>query len=253
MTKIARDEMKVFAIIPARYGSERFPGKPLAKIADIPMIQHVYERARACPELEQIWVATDDQRIVDCVEGFGGKAIMTNKDHPSGTDRIREAALLLGLSKEDLVVNIQGDQPLFPPELVSQLVEPFSANDSIAMTTLARPLTSLEDAQNPNHVKVVVDAKGFAIYFSRAPIPYYRDHRVQKNYLKHIGMYSYKVWFLEEFSCLPRGELERAEMLEQLRALENGYKIKVVETQYNSLDVDVPHDIKLVQEALANP
>lgn len=243
--------MKIAAIIPARYGSQRFPGKPLALIAGKPMIQRVYEQASQSSKLDAVYVATDDQRIEACVKGFGGQVIMTSPDHGSGTDRIFEAAAILGLGSEDLVVNIQGDQPVFPPSLVEGLVVPFEQDSLLAMSTLARPLSSYEQALNPNQVKVVIDRDGFALYFSRSPIPYHRDGGGETStYLKHIGVYAYKVWFLEIFSRLPQSTLEKAERLEQLRALENGYKIKVVITSLDSPEVDVPEDIGRVERAL---
>jgi len=215
------------------------------------MIQRVFERARQSPKLDAIYVATDDKRIEACVKGFGGKAIMTSSRHASGTDRIFEAVKILGLDREDLVVNIQGDQPLFPPSLVADLIGPFEEERTLAMSTLAQPLSSLQEALSPNQVKVVVDKEGRALYFSRSPIPYYRDGGEQPWYLKHIGVYAYKVWFLEEFSGLPQGTLEKAERLEQLRALENGYRVKVVITTLGSPEVDVPEDVARVEKALS--
>lgn len=242
--------MKTLAIIPARYQSTRFPGKPLAQIAGKPMIQHVYERAASCPEVAEVCVATDDERISACVLEFGGKAVMTRKEHRSGTDRISEAATKMGVEKEDLIVNIQGDQPLFHTSIVSYLTKPLLEDRSIPMTTLKWNITDPDDIENPNHVKVVTDRQGFALYFSRYPLPFFRDEKSSQTHYKHLGFYCFRMEFLLEFTRLPEGELEAAESLEQLRALEHGFKIKVLETPFNSIEVDVPEDIKKVEEVL---
>ncbi|UCF82922.1 MAG: 3-deoxy-manno-octulosonate cytidylyltransferase [Desulfobacteraceae bacterium] len=242
--------MKIFALIPARYQSARFPGKPLARIAGKPMIQHVYERATSCPEVAEVCVATDDERISACVLEFGGKAVMTRKEHRSGTDRISEAAMKLGVKKEDLIVNIQGDQPLFHPSTVSQLVMPLLKDRSINMTTLKWKIDDTKDIENPNHVKVVTDRQDFALYFSRYPLPFFRDEKSNQAHYKHLGFYCFRMEFLLQFTRLPEGVLEVAEKLEQLRALEHGFKIKVLETPYNSIEVDVPEDIRKVEKNL---
>lgn len=242
--------MKTFALIPARYHSTRFPGKPLAPIAGKPMIQHVYERADACPEISEVCVATDDKRISACVLEFGGKAVMTGAAHRSGTDRICEAAEKMGVTKQDLVVNIQGDQPLFHPSTVSRLVTPLVEDRSIPMTTLKWKIVDEADSENPNHVKVVTDKEDFALYFSRYPLPYSRDKTSKQTYYKHLGFYGFQMEFLLQFTRLPEGDLEAAEKLEQLRAIEHGFRIKVVETPFNSIEVDVPEDIKKVEEIL---
>jgi 3-deoxy-manno-octulosonate cytidylyltransferase (CMP-KDO synthetase) len=219
-------------------------------IAGKPMIQHVYERALSCPELSGVFVATDDERIEACVRNFGGRALMTQEAHRSGTDRINEAALEVGVEKDDLVVNIQGDQPLFHPSIVTQLVRPLIDNSSIPMATLKCKITDEEDIKNPNHVKVVTDAQGFAIYFSRAPIPFFRDCAAGGVYYKHLGFYGFRMEFLGQFTRLSEGFLESAEKLEQLRALEHGFKIKVVETLFDSVEVDVSADVRKVEEIL---
>lgn len=243
--------MKTYAFIPARYGSRRFPGKPLVLIAGKPMVQHVYERTSACPGLAGVYVATDDERIARCVKDFGGRALMTRSDHSSGTDRICEAAVSLGLGGDDVVVNIQGDQPLFRPELVGILTAPFREEEGILMTTLMHPIRDARDLENPNHVKVVTDKRGFALYFSRCPIPFVREAGgVGGRHFKHLGVYAYRMDFLVRFTGLSRGVLEEAEKLEQLRALENGYRIRVIETDMNSLEVDVPDDVRAVEAAL---
>jgi 3-deoxy-manno-octulosonate cytidylyltransferase (CMP-KDO synthetase) len=242
--------MKTVAIIPARYQSTRFPGKPLALIAGKPMIQRVYERAVSSPHLSETLVATDDERIRDCVLDFGGKVCMTRSDHTSGTDRVCEAAIEMGHGPQDVIVNIQGDQPIFEPQIISSLVEPFGDDPSVVMTTLKWKMPNAADALNRNHVKVVVDNQDFAIYFSRSPIPCYRDSDSAAVFYKHLGFYGYKMAFLERFMRLGQGTLEFAEKLEQLRALEHGFKIKVTEIPYNAIEVDVPEDIIRVEAAL---
>lgn len=219
-------------------------------IAGKPMIQRVYERAKLCTQLSDIYVATDDARILDCVHGFGGKAVMTNPSHPSGTDRIAEAARMRGLAPDDLIINIQGDQPVFDPLVVSQLSAPFEKDPTISMTTLKHRISEPEDMQNPNHVKVVTDNNGFALYFSRYPIPYLRDGGEVAPYYKHLGFYGFRMEFLCAFTGLSEGTLESAEKLEQLRALEYGFRIKVIETDFNSPEVDVPGDVADVERSL---
>jgi len=242
--------MKITAFIPARYQSSRFPGKPLALIAGKPMIQHTYERALSCSELSDVYVATDDDRIAECVRQFGGKALMTKPTHASGTDRIAEAALAVGLQDEDLVVNIQGDQPAFQPSVVSDLVRPMTQDRSLPMSTLKYRIMRREEIENPNHVKVVTDRNGLAIYFSRCPIPYCRDGIPDGVHFKHLGFYCFRMAFLIRFTSLHQGLLESLEKLEQLRALEHGYKIKVPETLFDSVEVDVPQDIHAIEAIL---
>lgn len=242
--------MKIFALIPARYGSTRFPGKPLALIAGRPMIQHVYECAVSCPDISDAWIATDDERIFQCVNDFGGKAIMTSPDHCSGTDRIAEAAQGLEIQDNDLIVNVQGDQPLFHSSVISDLIAPFKKDQNLRMGTLKFQIAQRHDIENPNIVKVISDYNDFAIYFSRYPIPYFRDSKISAVHCKHIGIYVYRKDFLIIFSRLPEGRLEAAEKLEQLRALENGFKIKVVETKTNSLEVDSPEDIEKIEREM---
>uniref|UniRef100_A0A7C3UYK1 3-deoxy-manno-octulosonate cytidylyltransferase n=1 Tax=Desulfobacca acetoxidans TaxID=60893 RepID=A0A7C3UYK1_9BACT len=241
--------MRTFVLIPARYGSTRFPGKPLAPILGKPLIQWVYEQARQIPGLAGVYVATDDARIQKCVEGFGGQAVMTRNEHPSGSDRLAEAAELLGLDPRDLVINIQGDQPVFPPLVIGHLMNLVERDCSAIMVTTARRETSLEAAQNPNLVKVVFDQRGRALYFSRSPLPYWRNGE-RPYYYKHIGIYGYRVEFLKDFVTLPPGRWEQAEKLEQLRALEYGYPIHVVETDGDALEVDTPEDLGRVEEYL---
>jgi 3-deoxy-manno-octulosonate cytidylyltransferase (CMP-KDO synthetase) len=240
---------QTWVLIPARHGSTRFPGKPLAKILEKPLIQWVYEQARQVPGLAGICVATDDARIQECVAGFGGQSVMTRSDHVSGSDRLAEAAGLLGLDKHDLVVNIQGDQPVFPPLVVSHMAALVERDCSAVMITPARRLTEIELARDPNMVKVVFNHQGRALYFSRSPLPYWRDGE-RPYFYKHIGIYVYRVEFLQDFVTLPPGRWEQAEKLEQLRALEYGYPIHVVETEADTVEVDTPEDLARAEEYL---
>ena len=213
------------------------------------MIQHVYQRALACPEIAEVFVLTDDERIFDCVAGFEGKALLTPKTLPSGSDRIAHAVARMGLSGEDIVVNIQGDQPLFHCAAPTDLIRPLLDDPGVRMTTLKYRIKDESEIEDPKHVKVVTDEKGFALYFSRSPIPFFRDAESQRIYYKHLGFYAYRADTLSDFSRLAIGPLESAEKLEQLRALEHGIEIKVVETRFDSFEVDTPEDI-LDAEAL---
>ncbi len=238
--------MRVLALIPARFGSTRFPGKALADILGQPLIQRVYEQARLVQGLDDIYVATDEARIKEVVEAFGGRAVMTRVDHLSGSDRLAEAARILGLERRDVVINIQGDQPVFPAGVIGDLAAVLERDAAAVMVTPARRLEDPELAQNPNLVKVVFDHQGRALYFSRSPLPYWRDGE-RPYFYKHIGMYAYRVEFLQEFVRLPPGRWEQAEKLEQLRALEHGYPIHVVETDEDTLEVDTPEDVARVE------
>lgn len=240
--------MKTIAIIPSRYGSSRFPGKPLALIAGKPMIQWVYENVSKAAFLDAVYVATDDQRIFDCVENFGGKALMTASTHTCGTDRLAECADILKLEDEDIVLNIQGDEPLINPQMVADLYSTFD-DASVYMGTLKKLIDEAEELQNPNVVKVITDVNEYAIYFSRYCLPYERDEKKTAHF-KHIGAYGYKTWFLKKYSKMPKTSLEIAESLEQLRVIENGLKIKVKETRYQTIGVDTPEQIKLVENEL---
>jgi len=222
----------------------------LALIAEKPLIQHVYERATSCPEFFEVYVATDDERISDCVHGFGGKVVITGEQHRSGTDRICEAALKIGLKKDDIVVNIQGDQPLFDPSHISQLVKPLMDDSSILMTTLKWKVTEGNPIQSPKDVTVVTDIHDFALYFSRSKVPFFRNSESGEVYYKHLGLYGFRMEFLAQFARLSEGVLEFAEKLEQLRALEYGFKIKVLETPFDSIEVDTPGDIERVEKIL---
>jgi 3-deoxy-manno-octulosonate cytidylyltransferase (CMP-KDO synthetase) len=239
---------RVFVVIPARFAASRLPGKPLAMIGGRPMIEHVYRRAAAARGISGVLVATDDARIAQAVEAFGGRAVMTRPDHVSGTDRIAEVAAALSC---DLVVNVQGDEPLLAPEAIEEAAAPLLADPSIPIGTLAGALAD-DDAPNPHVVKVVVDQRGFALYFSRAPIPYRRDADAPRaSVYRHIGLYVYRRECLLALAALRPTPLERAESLEQLRALEHGHRIRVVETSRASVSVDTPDDLERVRR-LAN-
>jgi len=240
--------MQVVGLIPARYASKRFPGKALVDLLGKPLLQHVVERAGQARTLSEVIVATDDVRIADSVRGFGGKVQMTSPAHPSGTDRIAEVARDVGC---DLVVNIQGDEPLIDPADIDAAVAPLLADRRIPMGTLACPL-DLEQAGDPNAVKVVVGMDGFALYFSRAPIPYLRDGHGggASPYLLHIGLYVYRREILLRLAGLRPTPLEERERLEQLRALEHGIRIRVVGTDKPSLGVDTPEDLERVRRMM---
>ena len=237
--------MDVVAIIPARYGSTRLEGKALLNIAGKPMVQWVYERAGRARLVNDVVAATDDKRIFDAVKGFGGKAVMTSASHKSGTDRLAEAVANI---KCDVVVNVQGDEPLIEPGMIDEAVKPLVDDSEVYMATLKTKISDAEELNSPNVVKVVTDKNGFALYFSRYPIPYERERSQKKNiHYKHIGLYVYRKDFLLKFAQMKPTPLEEAEKLEQLRALENGYKIKVVETRYNSIGVDTMEDLEKVR------
>lgn len=243
--------MKIVAIIPSRYGSTRFDGKPLAQILGKPMIQWVYEQARKAASVTDVVVATDDERILTAVKSFGGQAIMTSDKNRSGTDRVGEAAEKMGLSENDLVINIQGDQPAFCPQSLNQVVAPFHDNPKLEMSTLAFIIVDKQERTNPKDCKVIFDRDGFALYFSRSPIPGIRpDSGTVFDTYKHLGIYAYTKRFLDVFRELEEGRLEDIEKLEQLRALEHGYDIKVVVTPYDSLEVDLPEDIPRIEKYL---
>ncbi|MGH9744691.1 MAG: 3-deoxy-manno-octulosonate cytidylyltransferase [Candidatus Acidiferrales bacterium] len=241
--------MKVFAVIPARYGSVRLPGKPLASIAGRPMIQHVVERARQAVSVSRVLVATDDERIQKAVEGFGGEAVQTRRDHANGTDRVAEVAAHY---EAEIYVNIQGDEPLIDPGTIDAVVAEMLEDESIQLATPCTAITQANEIMDPNIVKVVRDFDGNGLYFSRAPIPWVRDERANAaaRHWKHIGLYGYRREALLEYPTLPPGELERIEQLEQLRWLENGFHIRVVETNYDAISVDVPADVKRVEKIL---
>ncbi|MFV0437282.1 MAG: 3-deoxy-manno-octulosonate cytidylyltransferase [Desulfopila sp.] len=238
-----------YGIIPARYQSHRFPGKPLADILGKPMFYWVYERSCRCRQLHKVWLATDDQRIMVAAKQLGVPVVMTDPGHPSGSDRIKEAADLLDLEKESVIVNIQGDEPALDENMLRLLVEPFT-RDEVQVTTLARNIDGIE-AENPDRVKVVRSDDGRALYFSRSKIPYIRDELDPDiSYLLHIGLYAYRLTALATFTSLPPSPLEQIEKLEQLRLLEAGIAIHVVLTDYIGFGVDRPEDIELIIDKL---
>ncbi|MEZ5290301.1 MAG: 3-deoxy-manno-octulosonate cytidylyltransferase [Vicinamibacterales bacterium] len=234
-------------IVPARYHSSRLPGKPLAPIDGRPMVEHVYRRA-AQASVDAVIVATDDDRIVEAVEAFGGIACLTRPDHPTGTDRLAELAAELPC---DVVVNVQGDEPFIDPAAIDALVAPLVHTHTEQMSTLSRPLADGEDAASPHLVKVVVDRRGHALYFSRAPIPYPRTAAAPP--AVHVGVYAYRRATLLALAGLPPTPLELTESLEQLRALEHGIPIRVVATAYRSLSVDTPADLEHARRTVSRP
>lgn len=239
----------VIAVIPARYASTRLPGKPLAQIAGRPMIQHVVERVRQAQNLARVIVATDDDRIKKAVDAFGGEAMLTRSDHRTGTDRVAEVAAHVSA---EIYLNVQGDEPLLDPGTIDILVSAMLEDDSVQIATPCSAIRQQNDIMDPHITKVVRDFDGNALYFSHAPIPWVRDRDddIVVKYWKHIGLYAFRRDALLEFPTLPPGELERVEQLEQLRWLENGFRIQVVETQYDAVSVDVPDDIKRVEQLL---
>ena len=243
--------MNFTAIIPARYASTRFPGKPLALLGNKPVIQHVYEQATSV--LSEVWVATDDDRIREAVEKFGGRVVMTRADHKSGTDRIEEAAEKTG-TQADVIINIQGDEPFVQPSQIKTLMQLFDNADT-QIGTLGKHFENIEAVNNPNSPKIVTDKQGFALYFSRSVIPYIRG--AQDNewlshfpFLKHLGLYAYRREVLHEITQLPQSSLEIAESLEQLRWLENGYRIRVGLTDVETVGIDTPEDLQRAEEFL---
>lgn len=242
---------KVIGIIPSRYASSRLPGKPLKPIGGKPMIQRVYERAKLARHLHSVTVATDDERIARIVLAFGGNVVMTSPAHPSGTDRLAEAA---ASSDADIVVNIQGDQPFLDPLMIEEAVQPLLEDPALNMSTLMHPIAREEDLHDPAVVKVVVDLHGNALYFSRSLIPYPRQH-VPHNVYEHVGLYVYRRDFLIKLAALPPTVLEQIESLEQLRVLEHGYKLRVVETKvhdnaFSGFSVDTEQDLLRAEEML---
>lgn len=235
--------MKVLCVIPARYASTRLPGKPLKDIAGKPMVVRVYERASKAKRVSETLVATDDQRIYDAVLAHGGKAQMTRADHPTGTDRLAE--VVASRPDADLIVNVQGDEPLIDPGLIDQLAVCFEQDSDLQMATVKTEISDAAEQKNPNNVKVVTDQDEYALYFSRSLLPYPR-HDGTPVY-KHIGIYAYRRDFLLQYAKMPETPLEHAESLEQLRALENGYRIKVVETSSKFVGVDTEEDLEKVR------
>jgi 3-deoxy-manno-octulosonate cytidylyltransferase (CMP-KDO synthetase) len=248
-------EPRVLAVIPARWASSRFPGKPLANIAGVPMIQRVMSQTQKAKSVSEVIVATDDTRILEIVNNNGGTAVMTSTDHESGTDRVAEVARDRDC---DIVVNVQGDEPLMPPQNIDQVVKPLIDDASTLVASLRILIRDSKDLRDRNITKVVVDKFDSALYFSKAPIPWDRDGWLEgpetltsPRWFKHIGLYAYRKKFLMEYSALPLTPLEKMEKLEQLRILENGFPIKVVETEFDSTGVDSEADIKIIEKQLA--
>ena len=237
--------MNILGIIPARYGSTRFEGKPLALINGKMMIQRVYEQAKKADKLSEVVVATDDERIYNAVVGFGGKAVMTSTKHKSGTDRCCEVVDKIG-NGFDAVINIQGDEPYINPQEINQIAELISEKDT-QLASLCKPVYDEEELMSPNAVKVVFDKNGKALYFSRFAIPYLRN-QIERTFYKHIGIYAYKCDVLKKVAALPQSGLELAESLEQLRWLENGYTVRMGVTEFESFSVDVPDDIVKIEK-----
>ncbi len=244
--------MRVVVIIPARYGSSRFDGKPVANICGRPMIQWVCQRAMQAKFIESVYVATDDSRIRDAVNRFGGDVVMTSSNCRSGTDRVAEAAERIGLDPRDVVVNIQGDQPLVDPRCLDAVVKPFYDDPAVKMSTLAFAIVDPREITDPKDVKVTFDNNGDALYFSRAAIPLGRDGSDGYTTYKHLGVYAYTQKFLTCFRALSPGRLEEIEKLEQLRAMEHGHRIRVVVTPFDSPEVDLPVDIQRIEKKMAN-
>ena len=239
--------MKILCVIPARYASTRLPGKPLANIAGKPMIQHVYERASQARRPAKVLVATDHELVYQAVTDFGGQALMTSPDHPTGTDRLAEVAR--SCPEYDLIINVQGDEPLIEPAVIDQLAAAFDDEPELVMATLATVMAE-DEYDKPNAVKVVTRRNGHALYFSRSLIPYPRVPAVELPVYKHIGIYAYRRDFLLTYAALAPTPLERTESLEQLRALEHGYNIKVLLTDFQSVGVDTPEDLERVNHIL---
>lgn len=237
------------AVIPSRFGSRRFQGKPLALLAGKPMIQRVYEQAVRAPSLDRVVVATDHEKILKTVEGFGGEALMTPSNLPSGTDRVRHACRQLGVSNNEIVINIQGDQPVFSPQLLEILLPPFREPHPPQITTPAVQILDQRKLTDPSTVKVVMDLKGRALYFSRSHIPFPRDGKAFTPAFHHLGFYAYTAGFLDIFAGLEEGVLEKTEKLEQLRALAHGYEIRVMVSSYDSPSVDTPDDLQNIEKS----
>jgi 3-deoxy-manno-octulosonate cytidylyltransferase (CMP-KDO synthetase) len=240
---------KIVVVIPARYGSTRLPGKPLVLLAGKPMIQRVFERAKLSKRAERVIVATDDERIVNAVEAFGGEARMTRPDHRTGTERVAEVAAHV---EGDVFVNVQGDEPLLDPEAVDAAISSLLEEPQALISTVATSVKTPGDIMDPNVVKTVLDFESNALYFSRAPIPWVRDTagKIQVRHWKHLGLYVFQRDALLEYPTLPQGELEKIEQLEQLRWLENGWKIRVAEVAHDAVSVDVPEDVARVEKLL---
>jgi 3-deoxy-manno-octulosonate cytidylyltransferase (CMP-KDO synthetase) len=244
--------MNTVAVIPARYGSTRFPGKPLIPIGGKTMIERVWERVRQAKLVSKVIVATDDERIASAVRSFGGEVALTRADHRSGTERVAEVAA--AHAEAEILVNVQGDMPLIDPAAIDAAIDALREDEGVSMATLAVPISNAAEIMDPNVVKTVVDFDGNALYFSRAPIPWVRDRGgpVHAKHLKHLGLYVFRREALLEFATFPQGDLERIEQLEQLRWLENGNRIRVAEIEHESVEVDTPEDVKRVEKMLTS-
>ncbi|MCH5276739.1 MAG: 3-deoxy-manno-octulosonate cytidylyltransferase [Desulfovibrionaceae bacterium] len=247
--------LSCYGIIPARYASSRLPGKPLADIGGRPMFWHVWRRARRCRALKNVWVATDDERVAEAAAAWEVPWVLTSPDHPSGTDRVREAAVRLNLPMDAVIVNIQGDEPLLEPSMLDELTAPFT-DESVGACTLATPLDPADPADaaliaSPHQVKVVMDEAGDALYFSRAPIPFARDGSVPPRFAGHVGLYAFRRDVLERVTALPPSPLEQTEKLEQLRLLEHRIPLRVVLTRWRTRGVDTPEDLETVRALVA--
>lgn len=240
---------RALGIIPARYASTRFPGKVLASLSGKPILQHVYERAARAERLDAVWIATDDERIAEASGRFGARAVMTRSDHATGSDRVAEVASLPEARDTEIVVNIQGDQPLLEPEALDGLVGALVSDPALGMATLYEPIASERDLRDPNVVKVVADRSMNALYFSRSPIPHASDDRIA--HWKHVGVYAFRKSFLFEFGRMERGPLEKAESLEQLRVLEAGLPIRLVPSAGSSVSVETPADLERIQDMMS--
>lgn len=236
--------MKFLGVIPSRYASTRLEGKPLKDICGHTMIEWVYKRTKLS-NLDDVVVATDDERIFNEVEKFGGKAVLTRKDHENGTSRIAEVCEKY--QDYDVIVNVQGDEPLIEPDMINSIIDSFKNDSTISMSTLKYKIDTMEEIENPNYVKVITDRQGYALYFSRSVIPYPRKMDM-KNYYKHVGIYGYKRDFVVKYAKMEPTPLEKSESLEQLRALENGYRIKVMETPHKIIGVDTQEELEKVRE-----
>ena len=239
--------MDAIGVIPARYGSTRFEGKVLKDLCGKPVIQHVYERAKKAKMLDDLIIAADDDRIIKTVEGFGGKVVFTSKSHSTGTDRLTEVVNALDVK---IVVNIQGDEPLINPMIIDDLVRAMQSDPTIAMATVVKKSRSMEEFKSPDVVKAIINQDNFALYFSRSPLPTLLKPGPESYFYKHIGIYAYNKDFLFTFKKLPASYLETHERLEQLRALEHGYRIKVIETKFETVGVDTPEDLALAKQIL---
>ncbi|MBD3295785.1 MAG: 3-deoxy-manno-octulosonate cytidylyltransferase [Candidatus Omnitrophica bacterium] len=247
--------MKVVAVIPARWQSTRLKGKVLADINGKPMLQHVWENVKKAHEVDEVIIAADREKVIKAVENFGGKAVFTSPEQPSGTDRLAEVASSVDA---DVYINVQGDEPMVHPLMIDELAQVFEYERNIRMATLIKRIHTKEEVADPNVVKVVADRKGFALYFSRSPIPYVRDvpfsaasgGELEGRYFKHVGLYSYSKDFLFTYTNLPKSTLELDEKLEQLRVLEHGYKIRTIETRYDTIGVDTREDLEKVRRIL---